>query len=458
MTTDHANQPLPLTFRSAFVQRLTATLRSGECCSIVGAGGVGKTNLARFLLRGDVQQFYWGDATAWVLLVDSNALAGSGRSDAFGVLELIAHRLIREAEARAVHPDLLGEFDRLHRGLIAQPDTLLALRSIERMIARLTRAHLPQIVLVFDQFDDIWHHLEPRLFHNLRYLRDEFKYRLVYLTITRERLEPARRRACGDESLVESFWEMFDPHVFGLGVYDQADAHEMVRRIARRHGQPLDDAQLSQVITLSGGHPAILRAITWSRLHTSDAPAEAEALASLPAVVAECAKIWHDLTPEEQQAVRRLAAGSPPDGASWQPALAELLLKEIARGDPPQLFSPIFHSYVVRQRRQGEEGVLVDPIRRRVCVDGRWLAEPLTPLEFGLLEYLARRAGAICKRDEILAALYAEEKTFDANDERIDTLLRRVREAIGEDGRKPRHLITHRGVGVRLARGRIVDG
>lgn len=455
---DHQNPPLPLTFRSIFLRRLTALLRSGECCSIVGAGGVGKTNLVRFLQRGDVQSLYWGDAPVWVVLIDSNALTGSGRSDEFGVLELIAHRLIREAEEREAHPDLLEEFDRLHRGLIAQPDTLLALRSIERMLARLARDHRLQLVLVFDQFDDIWHHLEPRLFQNLRYLRDEFKYRLVYLTITRERLQPARRRTCGDDALVESFWEMFDPHVFGLGVYDEADAHEMVSRIARRNGRAVDDAQLRQAVALTGGHPALLRAITWGLIHNGDAPMNVETLARLPAASAECAKIWHDLTAEEQQVARRLAAGLPPEGTHWQAALDDLLLKEIIRGAPPSLFSPIFRAYVMLQSQQGYEGVSVDTQHRRVCVDGRWLDEPLTPLEFSLLEYFARRAGTICKRDEILAALYSEEKTFDANDERIDTLLRRVREALGEDGRKPRHLITHRGVGVRLARGRIIEG
>jgi DNA-binding response OmpR family regulator len=91
-----------------------------------------------------------------------------------------------------------------------------------------------------------------------------------------------------------------------------------------------------------------------------------------------------------------------------------------------------------------------------VCVDGRWLDEALTPLEFSMLAYLARHAGTICRREAILTALYPDE-AIEANDERIDTLLRRLREALGEDGRKPRHLITHRRVGIRLAQGQVVE-
>ena len=33
------------------------------------------------------------------------------------------------------------------------------------------------MVWVFDQFDDIWNTLPARFFLNLRFLRDEFKYK-----------------------------------------------------------------------------------------------------------------------------------------------------------------------------------------------------------------------------------------------------------------------------------------
>lgn len=442
----------PLSFRESLLRRVTATLRAGECCSIIGAGGVGKSNLVRFLQRPDVQEIYWGADPVWVLLIDSNALAVSGRSDEFALLELIIHRLIREAEERSLPADLVADFDRLHSSLITRPDTLLALRYLERIIGRLLKEHSLQLVLAFDQFEDVWQRLDQRLFLNLRYLRDEFKYRLVFLTLTRERLPQARERACADAAAVESFWEMFDPHVFGLGMYEAADARQMLSRIGRRQGQELSEQLQLTAIAASGGHPALLRAIAWSMLRGLVSTATPEALAALSSVAAECAKLWSDLPPEEQYVVQRLVAGLPEHEEHDGAALDDLSLKEIIRGAPPRLFAPTFAAYVRRQVGAGAEGVVVDLRQRLVWVDSQCLDGSLTPLEFGLLEYLARHAGQVCRREDILAALYPDE-SLEAGDERIDTLLRRLREALGEDGRNPRHLVTHRGVGIQLTQG-----
>lgn len=442
---------LPLTYREPLLRRLTATLAASECCSLIGAAGFGKTNLIRFLLRRDVQAAYWGERPIWPILIDSNALAGGEGDDEFALLELIMHRLLREVEGRGLPAEPVAELERLHRGLVEQRSTLLAVRHLERAIARILAATDARLLVIFDEFDTLWQRLDARLFLNLRYLRDEFKYRLLYLTLTRESLHRSRRRARGQATDVEPFWEIFEPHGFGLGAYGPADARSMLERIARRRGAPLDEGRTAAALAASGGHPALLRAIYWSLEHRQ---AEgAAALAEVPAVVTECAKLWEDLLPEEQRAVRRLAqrgALAADDAA----AVAELRLKEIVVGEPPALFAPVFAAYVRDLDDGGGDGVVVDLLGRAVWVDGRRLAQTLTPLEFNLLAFLAAHAGQVCRREAILDALYPEG-SLEANDERIDTLLRRLREALGEDGRNPRHLLTHRGVGVRLAKGRI---
>lgn len=47
---------------------------------------------------------YFADAPTWVVLIDCNALAARDSSREFAVFELIAHRLIREAERRNPPP------------------------------------------------------------------------------------------------------------------------------------------------------------------------------------------------------------------------------------------------------------------------------------------------------------------------------------------------------------------
>ncbi|GAB4438565.1 MAG: hypothetical protein OHK0015_32360 [Chloroflexi bacterium OHK40] len=433
--------------RAAMVAPLIARLRAGECCSVIGVGGMGKSNFARYLQLDEVRTTHLGDAF-WVVLIDSNALVIDGHPAEFALLELIVHRLIREAERRAMPATFVQELDRFHSGMLAHGGQVLAVRYLERICARLCGEYGLRVVLIFDQFEDLWRDLDARLFLNLRFLRDEFKYRLIYLTITRERLQRARARGRGDTAAVEAFWELFEPHVFGLPMYNAADARLMLARIAERRGATLDDHVITTALFLSGGHPGLLRAIYWKLV--DGAPADAQALLALPEVAQECAKLWGDLLPEEQQLVRRLAAGREPGDAE---TLAELVTTGLVRGDPPALFTLLFADYV-RTRGADAGGIVVDQRQRQVWVDGRLLQQRLTPLEFSMLVFLAGRAGQVCRREEILAALYPDE-SLDVNDDRIDTLLRRLRDALGDDGRSPRHLITHRGVGVRLAEGRL---
>lgn len=445
----------PPIFRAQVLEPVMSTLRAGECCSIVGAGGVGKSNLARMLASADVQQHYWGAEPAWIVLIDSNAIT-SALHDGFGLLELVIHCLIREAERRCLDAEFVAGLDQLHSRLVGQPNALLALRYTERIIGRLLEQQgLRRIVLLFDQFEDIWANLDAQLFLNLRYLRDEFKYRLVYLTVMRERLQRVRRRSRDDVAAVEAFWELFEPHVFGLGMCNWDDAMLVIERIARRHDRRVAKELAEAAFTATGGHPALLRATYWTVQSVELLHNAVDEIIAIPEIAQECVKLWQDLLPDEQHLIRMIATDNPASSKDNE-TLAELRLKGLVTGDPPRLFAPIFSAFVQRQSGLTADGVVVDRRLRLVWKNGRQLEGQLTPLEFSLLEYLASRAGEVCSRDEILAVLYPDDH-LDANDDRIDTLVRRLREALGEDGRRPHYILTVRGVGLRLAHGRLVE-
>jgi DNA-binding winged helix-turn-helix (wHTH) protein len=273
--------------------------------------------------------------------------------------------------------------------------------------------------------------------------------------LTRERLQRIRQRSRDDLTAVESFWELFTSHVYGQGMYSPGDAATMLDRIARRRDITVSDALRRTAIQASGGHPALLRALFWILHDDPSAAADAPALLHVAKVSEECAKIWHDLLPEEQHLARLLASDLPLGDTNVAP-LADLRMKEIAVGEPARLFSPIFSAYVRQQDGVDVSGIVLDPSLRQVWLNGQPPAEPLSPLEFNLLEYLARNAGKVCRREDILRALYRDD-ALEANDERLDTVLRRLREALGEDARNPRYLFTHRGVGVRLVQGRVQE-
>ena len=92
-------------------------------------------------------------------------------------------------------------------------------------------------------------------------------------------------------------------------------------------------------------------------------------------------------------------------------------------------------------------GLLVDPAARRVVLDGREIA--LTGYEFALLLALARRAGRVLAREQLMElAKGSAEEAFDRS---VDVHVSRLRQKLGDDPKRPRLIKTVRGAGYVLA-------
>ncbi len=107
-------------------------------------------------------------------------------------------------------------------------------------------------------------------------------------------------------------------------------------------------------------------------------------------------------------------------------------------------------------RRSGgtaEAGLLVvgeleiDPAGRVAILAGSQL--DLTRREFDLLEHLARNAGTVVSRADLLAQVW--NQPYGGSDKTIDVHLSWLRRKLGETADNPRYLHTVRGVGVKLA-------
>lgn len=85
---------------------------------------------------------------------------------------------------------------------------------------------------------------------------------------------------------------------------------------------------------------------------------------------------------------------------------------------------------------------------RQVRLQGR--ACDLTGHQYDILVVLARHAGRVLSRDQIMEDLKGQ--SLEAYDRSIDVHVSRIRAAIEDDPRAPRRLLTVRGVGYLLAR------
>jgi len=108
--------------------------------------------------------------------------------------------------------------------------------------------------------------------------------------------------------------------------------------------------------------------------------------------------------------------------------------------------------YAASKRRaesESKENILIfgnleiDQNSRTVCLDARTLN--LTPIEYDLLTSLARAAGRVLSRDQLLDAV--AERDYEAFDRSIDVHISSLRRKLGENPRKPRFIQTIRTAG-----------
>jgi DNA-binding response OmpR family regulator len=92
------------------------------------------------------------------------------------------------------------------------------------------------------------------------------------------------------------------------------------------------------------------------------------------------------------------------------------------------------------------QGVRVDPVSRRVWLDGEEIA--FSRKEFDLLLALISRAGEVVSRDDLMREVW--NTTFWTSSKTIDVHLGWIRRKLGDDSRRPRLITTLRGRGLRF--------
>jgi DNA-binding response OmpR family regulator len=88
----------------------------------------------------------------------------------------------------------------------------------------------------------------------------------------------------------------------------------------------------------------------------------------------------------------------------------------------------------------------LDPEAREATLDGQAL--PLTAIEFDLLISLAKTAGRIRTREQLLNEV--ADRNFDVFDRSIDVHISSLRKKLGDDPKSPKYIITVRSAGYML--------
>lgn len=443
----------PVTYRRETVELLFRLLQAGESCVVVGAASVAKSNLVRFLLRSDVQQHYALTEAQRLLMIlaDTNRLVEMSEWAGY---ELMLSSIVMDSGSLGENDDIAEQLGELHHRTVLSKDRLLAQRNVERAFRLLCRECGLRLVVLMDEADQFYSTVDKRFLHNLRAFRDDNKYQLCYLLLTRAPLDRLRNPAeC------EGFYELFSRNTLGLKPYRFSDAQRVVLQLEARKGHTLAESERELLVHASGGHPGLIVAAFDALVRRED-----RKLVDSPAwfwlvdsVKDECYKLWRSLADDEQWALIRITAGFCDQDLSQAEEL--LALKGLLASDETvhwRVFSPLFELWVKQSGEQGAHGFRVDKATASVWVSGRRISN-LTRLEFALVDLLYEHRDKVQSRDTILKTLYPHEFRDDhdpeVQDNRVDTLVRRLRIKIEPEPSQPRYVVTVRGHGYKLASG-----
>ena len=426
----------------------------GQNVSLVGVSNVGKSWLLKDMCRPEVQAALRPQCCRDLRLfyVDCNAML-DWNEQAF--YELVLRVVIEDLQGEGLAADLSDSYEALLNPTSDFHVPLSFNRALEQFAGQAGR----RSIFVFDEFDAAFQHLNPRVFLNLRALKDRHNSALSYVAATDRRLSQIRSDEQADE-----FKELFGPNVHYLLPLELADAQTLIAQQAAELNATFDQNDIAFVMAQAGGHPVLTElacrglAVLTGQQTRSDSEdwlihrEVRDILRSDPAVRSECDKIWRDLDGGEREVLRAMyAAGEPAD--LW--AHDELLRKGMLRaeGDERRIFAELFADYVhhLSAARKGPKwGVYIDLETDAVFVDGL-RSETLTNLEYRLLLMLYGHLNKICDKYEIVESVWGEEYIDEVYDASIEKLVSRLRRKIEPDPSNPQYLITVRGRGYKLA-------
>jgi len=243
----------PDDYRAIEVKRILDATEAGECVSVVGLSGAGKSNLLGFLANRVSSKAHP------MVLVDGNRLRQQ-TTDAL-------LRLIRRA---------LGNRQ-------AANDEWEALEMV--IEERVEQATAGRLTILLDRIDELVAQTGQVALNNLRALRDLYKYQLTFVTGTRRPL-PTKGE----------FSELVLANTIWLGPMNESDSRWNVTRYAARKGVVWDDEAANLLIQLSRGYPSFLRAAC----EAYASGANLDELATHPIVQARLAEFFSAQPTQEQ--------------------------------------------------------------------------------------------------------------------------------------------------------------
>lgn len=444
--------------RRSDVQSITNYLLDVQCVEVVGFSNIGKSALLRLLAQNDLWIQELGEAGNEILPVYIDCNRMLEMSDQ-GFYELVL-RCMQESST-----DLrdLPELAEAYEGLVNPSSEFQIPLSFNRGLTLGLQATQRKLVLLFDEFDEPFAQVDPRVLLNLRALKDRHSAQLAYVVAV---VQPMSSRPLENEHQSE-FCELFNHRTWHLAPLTHSDVERAIRSYMEAYETPFVAADFDFIYQWSGGHPPMLEGVCRALEDALDAadPELADPSVRWPlhrqvvkqmrsneALKYECERIWSALSEEEQNTLLSLFRA---DETSDPAVLAGLYRNHILlrTENQPRLFARLLAEYIQRKvvQEQPEGATLwVDVDSGEVTIDGQPV-DTLTNLEYRLMLLLFQNVDKIVTKYQIVTSVWGESYIDEVDDARIEKLVSRLRQKIEPDASTPAFLSTIRGRGYRLS-------
>lgn len=446
----HSN--LSASIRSSDLSYLAKCIANNDCCSIIGVSNVGKSTLLR-------QMKHATELTKFAPNVDANDFAFfyidfnlQLEMTGQGFYELVLRTILNKLQILSPDADILTEIQDAYQQVVAPTDDFQNALSFNQAIITLCENWDKRLVLLFDEFDEVFQKLDARVFLNLRALRDRYSDRLVYVVSVGKTLLSLRNIP----ELME-FAELFSSHSHTLQALTADDVTRFATQFAADNQVLFSDEDIGFIRRQSGGHPGLLETVCQILAENTvdgvarDTRIVQSHLADNANLRIECVKLWQSLPLDSQNALLHFVQSGDTDTLSTKHLKRHGIIVQNGDGHPI-IFSKLFEEFIRRQnlvQEIDEKGIRIDVESGHVYVDGK-VAEVLTKLEYRLLLLLYGSFDKICDKYAIVESVWGEDYIEEVDDARIEKLISRLRQKIEPNPAEPKYLITVRGRGYRL--------
>ena len=445
----------PAAFPGAPVRRteleyLINSIQQGHCCAVVGPSNTGKSLLLKSLPLDEVRQHCARTGHKAPVIVFVDCLEAGNSEQSF--YELMLRRTLEELVTSDVSASTVEGLRNLHREVLGANNEVFVRSLYSSGVRRLSREDDLQVVFILDEFYDVFRHLPPWPFRQLRALYDSLDTKICYITATSHHLEQLR----SDVETYE-FRELFHMHTLVLHPLTPAEAQTFVTYLADRQGTAISNENAVRLIEWSGGHPGLLERIfallstTASDMVSNPITLEPAALLQVRPIMKECRRLWSELE-AEHDALFTLVEHGPERLTPGQNQLLEGKGLIVRDNNEPMIFSPLFALFVEQELLTRSEtinrGLRCDFESGQIWVDDQEMTLQLSEPQRQLINYLYQRAGMVCTYDEIAIGVWGIGEGVSPG--AIYELVKRVRQKIEPDWKQPRYIVTVPGKGYRL--------